>query len=549
MKNRIIFIAASLAAVLASSCSKETDFRKEDDGFLQIPVTIHARYGDADTRVTYTENGAEITAKWDSGDKLLVVYDGQVSTLDLASGAGSEYATFSGTIQGTTAPSAGSVLNCFVQDAKNPGALVISGSSVSFSNGAYTSQDGTVAGAAKCNVYSGMATYGDGNVNCNFSVNCAMLKFTILDIGAHKDKTATLAYKSGDNTLAQASWTVIEGYNTVYLAVPAGNYSGEQTLQYSCPDMSASSSKVLSADHANFKPGSTYSKSIVFLPQYFYSVSASNQVRFSPGNLQYQPSTDTWRFGEHQWSFVGDGATTYQHGNVLEGGVRSNNELIDASYTGWIDLFGWGTWTGPGLGQSTVLPTNYFKGVGILYYDWADNDFEQEYKLQNELQRAYDWRTLSIDEWDYLLNQRNGNRYTMATINEEKRGNYFYPTGDAEHGIIIFPDGFSIPTENPDDFRWSAINEANGFATYCTVNGWNILEAAGCVFLPAAGYREGTTVSCGPVGRYWSSTSTDSNQGRSDILLFSSTNNFTGLRMDENYRYFGYSVRLVYDVN
>ena len=27
------------------------------------------------------------------------------------------------------------------------------------------------------------------------------------------------------------------------------------------------------------------------------------------------------------------------------------------------------------------------------------------------------------------------------------------------------------------------------------------LETAGCVFLPAAGYREGTTVSCGPVGR------------------------------------------------
>lgn len=31
-----------------------------------------------------------------------------------------------------------------------------------------------------------------------------------------------------------------------------------------------------------------------------------DQVYFSQGNLQYQASTNTWRFAENQWDFVGD---------------------------------------------------------------------------------------------------------------------------------------------------------------------------------------------------------------------------------------------------
>lgn len=46
----------------------------------------------------------------------------------------------------------------------------------------------------------------------------------------------------------------------------------------------------------------------------------------SPGNLQYQASTGIWRFAEHQYDYIGSG-----------------NENISTSYSGWIDLFGWGT--------------------------------------------------------------------------------------------------------------------------------------------------------------------------------------------------------------
>ena len=37
----------------------------------------------------------------------------------------------------------------------------------------------------------------------------------------------------------------------------------------------------------------------------FFSVSETKKIRFSKGNLQYQASTDTWRFAENQWDFEG----------------------------------------------------------------------------------------------------------------------------------------------------------------------------------------------------------------------------------------------------
>ncbi|MBQ0154797.1 MAG: hypothetical protein KBS70_08475, partial [Bacteroidales bacterium] len=52
-----------------------------------------------------------------------------------------------------------------------------------------------------------------------------------------------------------------------------------------------------------------------------FSVSPTTKVTFAPGNLQYQASTNTWRFAEHQYDYVGDANTN-----------------ISATYDGWIDL-------------------------------------------------------------------------------------------------------------------------------------------------------------------------------------------------------------------
>ena len=69
-----------------------------------------------------------------------------------------------------------------------------------------------------------------------------------------------------------------------------------------------------------------------------FSVSATRQVRFSQGNLQYQASTNTWRFAEHQYDYVGT-QTADRYGNYGGNVSGSDNRSISSTYSGWIDLF------------------------------------------------------------------------------------------------------------------------------------------------------------------------------------------------------------------
>ena len=116
-----------------------------------------------------------------------------------------------------------------------------------------------------------------------------------------------------------------------------------------------------------------------------FSVSANTQVYFSQGNLQYQASTDIWRFAEHQWDIVG-----------------SDNSNISASYSGWIDLLGWGTG-----GNPTLASTDY--NDYITFTDWGVN------AISNGGNAANQWRTLTKDEWIYLFYGRT-NAATLACI-------------------------------------------------------------------------------------------------------------------------------------
>ena len=59
---------------------------------------------------------------------------------------------------------------------------------------------------------------------------------------------------------------------------------------------------------------------------HLFSVSETKRVRFSRGNLQYNPSLGVWRFALRQYHYV-----------------CQDNANIAADYDGWIDLFGWGT--------------------------------------------------------------------------------------------------------------------------------------------------------------------------------------------------------------
>jgi len=91
------------------------------------------------------------------------------------------------------------------------------------------------------------------------------------------------------------------------------------------------------------------------------------------------------------------------------------------------------------------------------------------------------WSMLSRDEWKYLFATRtvtntlsDGARYTMATL------------GGTYKGLIIFPDYYIHP--EGADFTSGVFNSNSNYTAQVSLEGWALMEAAGCVFLPAAGY-------------------------------------------------------------
>lgn len=265
MRKNIIFSALlAMAAIGLASCSSDNAPVASPDEAL-TPIRISAAYsgGAPATRTTYAEDGNNITATWDSGDQLYVCYNGHVNTLTLTDGAGTTTATFTGTIQGT--PNSNSILICYVRDANNPSAVTVNNNGeYTYASGTFLGQDGTLAEAAKCNLYYGTTTYGTGeNISCTFSVNTSMLKFTVYapDGVAAGTTGATLTYTSDGIELAKATFTVgTGGRNIIYMTVPAGQYTGEQQLVYKSG--TTTESMTLSATKANFIAGQTYSKKI-----------------------------------------------------------------------------------------------------------------------------------------------------------------------------------------------------------------------------------------------------------------------------------------------
>lgn len=273
-KNIFQMLLLLMTVALTAACSSDSETTENAPAVINpdealTPIRITANYAGDDvrsnaTRVSYSEDGSDISATWQAGDKLKVVFNNRVSTLDLESGAGTASATFSGTISGT--PSATSMLICYVSDQNNTSAVTInSDGSYTYTDGTFLAQDGTLGGAAKCNLYYGATFYGTGeDISCDFAVNTSMMKFTIFaPDGVSAGDEATLTYKSNGTAISKATFTVgTVGKNTIYLTIPAGQYTGEQTLVYNSGE--TEDSETLSATKANFVAGETYSKFIAY---------------------------------------------------------------------------------------------------------------------------------------------------------------------------------------------------------------------------------------------------------------------------------------------
>lgn len=256
-----------------------------------------------------------------------------------------------------------------------------------------------------------------------------------------------------------------------------------------------------------------------------------DKVYFSKGNLQYQASTNSWRFAENQWNYVGG---TDPHGNQFGNVINSDNAYISETYEGWIDLFGWGT-SGYNHGANSYQPwsTSTANSDYYAYGNYNYNLFDQTGQadwgynpISNGSNTTNQWRTLTHAEWDYIFNTRNtisGIRYVKAKVNNVK-------------GIILLPDDWNVSACNNTNNSDSSFN-----SNILTVSEWLILEQMGAIFLPAAGVR---TYATNNWGMYWSATSCNSIY----IYVVTFLDDYLYTYSNGCDRCWGISVRLVCDV-
>lgn len=293
-----------------------------------------------------------------------------------------------------------------------------------------------------------------------------------------------------------------------------------------------------------------------------FSVGPKKQVRFSSGNLQYNPATETWKFADNQYDVMG----------------LNNKKIEDPNFDGYIDLFGWGTSGAPQIpyGKTRVhctAPTSTMstpqswgdglygplgEGNDFLKLDLTGENSLYDWGFQNPITNGGNkpglWRTLTYEEWVYLLFERPKAAQLLAL-----------GSVSGIYGLFICPDNYNADNvlqtiaesdyKYTEDFpvlgyyyRWGDFALANSF----TEKEWKELEKDGIVFLPTAGRRYGKSAgSMNAGGWYWTASHYDVYSLGNDEMYNAKCVRFDGQRVlcdKKKERSDGYAVRLVHDV-
>ena len=547
MKAKNILKTLALSMLLVSACNKmeiADEENTEKKGFA-LPVTVNVtREGDDATKATYNDE-TKILA-FSAGDKLLVRgndnSDGGAGRFAGMLDYDTEKENFKGTIT-TENPYSGTAdelltaattnwvgATLFPKGYEDYEFLAISGSGY---NTSYSMSYNKAIAATKVAAVEQLSLESAKKYAGGFALSPenAILNFTITGL---TDEAKDVVLKNGSSNIFTGSVTPTSGIAAFALGARIKDNNdfpvnlknviltiGDADIDITDANNNLAAGKIYNINRSASAP----------LPAVFTVDAGGKTVKFSKGNLQatYNGSSWIWGFAEHQWDYIGNAA-----------GNTSINGNGTVSANGTVDLFGWvgasSTWTGAAqYGISNSTATNNVDGYG--------NVEGEAQKVGWGATVGAGWRALTRLEWLYLLNTRetgvtvnstDNARYTLAIINTD---------GTAVKGLIIFPDSYA--GGSPAGVTWGTINAKSTFDTTCTSAGWTALEAAGCVFLPAAGYREASTVKDAGVGAgYWSSSS-------------SSAPYAFGLYFESDYmiiqyggsRKYGFSVRLVRDAD
>ena len=418
-----------------------------------------------------------------------------------------------------------------------------------------------------------------------FANQQAIVKFTLNDLSSNAINASSLVVEVNSATYAitlnpSASdiYVALLGFTeqTVTLTATAGS----NTYTYTSP-----SAKTL----ANGKYYTiTVGMTLLALTPHAFSISPTTKIEFSHGNLQYNGTTGAWRIAEHQYDYVGDNIALltfgpdHSVGNVYDGGVKCSNETDDGTFQinteSWIDLL---SWSSEDNTNPLNMSTNVYDFIGGGFKDWGEYEIYDPGK--DITYPANTWYTLSIDQWYYIFFGRtNASRlFSLASIDGLTYGNV--------KGILILPDDFVMPaglsftpaedvfgyTDGDSHYTYTSPAFNYDYISYSeqledpaqesnpdfifnknhyTPSQWAQLEAAGAVFLPAAGRRDrypsysmDFVIYTSIQANYWSST-----------LTLPTEPYYLGINPDNvNYPifgdksmapYFGMSVRLVRNV-
>lgn len=532
MKKNILLIAVIATLLCLSSC------KKEENGKVLFKATIESSAQQSKTDIAY-----DGTMTWCSGDRIVVFYGTSATSM-------TGQALLSTTSTGRTAeftlalgnePTGGHYYA--VYPASIAGMIYHNSINLPASQEYHTAEGGKVQFEAPMYAYS-------NDDQLVFKNLCGVVRITLtapktisrIVVSANEPLCGqfTVNWNGGEPTLAATSTdgTEVEfscgsGVDCtngadfyLYLPVNEMGYTGLEFV-FQATDGSRCS-KTLKSDQ-RYVVGRNTLNPLVFGNMMFrpvgskgglFSVSETKQVWFSQGNLQYQASTNTWRFAENQYDYVG-----------------ADNRYVSATYNGWIDLFKWGTsgWNSGAVCYqpwSTAMANDWYNPgesyTNSLTGSFAEADWAWHNAISNGGNIVHLWRTLTIDEWDYLFNTRANasNKYGSGNIN-------------GVGGLIILPDSWTLP---------SGCTFVSGFALDWTCNSytltqWAAMEAEGAVFLPASGYYTHEYGDDGISGHYWSTT-----HGTEGFALSYSFSN-RALSEASSTRNFSYSVRPVQAIN
>lgn len=497
--NTFSIMAALLLAGVSTivSCTKDDEQPVEGKTYH---MTVTASKGGDNTK-DLTINGTTISATWAEGETVTVynVTKGAALTGSLAAQSSGASTTLKGDLTGTIEADDELLLKfCSPDYSMQQGTLAYIASHCDYAEATVT----------VTSVEGGEITSSDAD----FVNKQAIVKFTLMDADGATISASALSVSVGD---------------TIYAAVPA---SATNELFVALPCISGKkvtlSAKVGSQwynktqANVTFVNGQYYTVAAKLeqkgmLPGTF-SVGGGKKVHFSQGNLKYK--SGTWSFHTNQYDFMGGSSHSVNDSTDLFGWVgNSSNVFTSAPAVYGVDT----SKTASDYGTSTS---------DALKADWCTLPISNGGNAENS-----GWRTLTGGsngaEWRYLFIDRS--TYTRS---------YAKATVDNKCGVILFPDVYTHPTGltalQSVNASSAAYNTTNNFDTAA----WAKMEAAGAVFLPAAGLRNGSSVSnVGNYGFYWSSSPNDSDQRYASIMGFDPNE----VRPATNRRFRGLSVRLV----